>query len=95
MTLNPKIIELDTIIFFKKSFKEFENLVDEVLKNEKFDSENEQKKMYSKYMWIFISHTRDDIKSNIKSKPYKCEYALRFKSVFVFLYFEYVVGKIL
>jgi hypothetical protein len=67
MPINSKKLELDNIIFCKKSFKEFEKSLNEVLKDEKFDSDYEQKIMYSLYMWLYISHTRDVVKSNIKS----------------------------
>jgi hypothetical protein len=67
MPINSKRLELDNAIFYKKSFKEFENTLKDFLKDENFDSDNEEKKMSSLYMWLYISHTRDDIKSNIKS----------------------------
>jgi len=67
MVVNTKMLELDETIFEQKNFKEFEATLNEIIEEKKLSSESEEKKMYTLYMWIYISHSRDDVKSNIKS----------------------------
>lgn len=67
MPYNNKYQTLDNIIFNNGSFDDFNKTLEEVLNLEEFNSEGEKKKKYSLYLWIFISHTSESVKTDIKS----------------------------